>query len=278
MGSGERSTTGEEEVDARIDRLRREANTIVTRYSEVEQALERARSEEGPHWETGELELTIETPSGEPIELSIDLESEPDRAAQWRYDRASELEAERDRRAAIDDRLDPLPADPVAYLLCYHLNTVGGNYPRSMAGYVGTDRDRVVELCDRMLSTGLLERVEPGTVKQRNVKAKKSEEVRQHHTYYRLSREGDHLLRFLSEREGKLNALRHLPEGVSIARVLADEGTMSAGSIAETIDLEFETARHHCEALRRIGLAKTAGSDSYRPTSAVGSLLEELAE
>lgn len=281
------------DLDGRIDRLRLEADTILTRYSELERALETARNASGDHWERGRIDLTLQTPDEEPIDLSVDLDTDPGRAAAWRYDRANELDAERKRRAAIDDRLDPLPPDPVAYLLCYHLDTVGGNYPKSMAGYVSADRGRVVELCDRMRSAGLFERVEPGTVKQRRVKAKRSDEVRQHHTYYRLSRAGDHLLRFLSEREGRVNALRHLPAGAPIARSLVEDGPLSARSILTNIESTIETAaddvgsigdgdatfewvRHHCEALRRLGVAR--GTDEYRASATAEELLDMLEE
>ncbi len=43
---------------AEIDRLRLEADTIMTRYQQVEDALDRARSESGDHWDTGELTVT----------------------------------------------------------------------------------------------------------------------------------------------------------------------------------------------------------------------------
>lgn len=101
---------------------------------------------------------------------------------------------------------------------------------------------------------GLVERLESGTVKQRRAKAKQSDEVRQHHTYYRLSREGDHLLRFLEERDGKLNVLRHLPDGQTIVRRLARGGPDYARMTANELGMEFEYVRHCYRALRRVGL------------------------
>jgi predicted transcriptional regulator len=239
---------------AEIETLRREADTILTRIRRVEEALERARHESGDHWEDGRLELTLETPRGEPIAVELDLDADAASNAQERYERAKELEAELERERRVVGELAPLPADPVAYLVCYHLDTVEGNYPRSMAGHLDADRDRVEDLCERMETAGLIERIESGTVKQRNVKAKQADEVRQHHTYYRLSREGDHLLRFLSEREGKANVLRHLPDGLRIARRLARGGPDYPRMTADELDMGFEHARHCYRALRRVGL------------------------
>ena len=105
-----------------------------------------------------------------------------------------------------------------------------------------------------METAGLLERVESGTVKQRRVKAKQADEVRQHHTYYRLSREGDHLLRFLDEPEGQLNVLRHLPDGRTLVRRLARGGPDYPRMTADELDMKFEYVRHLYRALRQVGL------------------------
>ncbi|WP_254824648.1 DUF2250 domain-containing protein [Haloglomus halophilum] len=239
---------------AEIDRLRLEADTIMTRYEAVREALETARTESGDHWEDGELDVTLQTPHGEPIEITLDLDADPSSNAQARYERASELEAELERKQAVVGQLAPMPAEPVAYLLLYHLDTVEGNYPRSMAGHLDAERGQVEELCEELLQVGFVERLESGTVKQRRAKAKQSDEVRQHHTYYRLSREGDHLLRFLEEREGKLNVLRHLPEGQTIVRRLARGGPDYARMTANELGMEFEYVRHCYRALRRVGL------------------------
>ena len=110
------------------------------------------------------------------------------------------------------------------------------------------------KLCETMRDAELLERVESGTVKQRNVKAKQADEVRQHHTYYRLSRDGDHLLRVLGEREGQLNALRHLPAGQQLVRRLGRGGPDYARMTAGELDMQFEDVRHLYRALRRVGL------------------------
>jgi predicted transcriptional regulator len=105
-----------------------------------------------------------------------------------------------------------------------------------------------------METAGLLERVESGTVKQRRVKAKQTDEVRQHHTYYRLAREGDHLLRFLDDPEGQLNVLGHLPDGRTLLQRLSRGGPDYARMTADELDMEFEYVRHLYRALRQIDL------------------------
>lgn len=254
-----------------VERLRLEADTIMTRYQEVEEALAVARTETGDHWETGELTVTLETPAGEPITVTLDFEADPATNAETRYEQATELEAVLERQAQIDERVAPLPADPVAYLICYHLEYVDGDYPKSIAGHLDAERTHVDELCQEMEEAGVLERVESGTVKQRNVKAKKAEEVRQHHTYYRLSREGDHLLRFLSEPEGQLNVLRHLPESQPLVECLLREGPHAPRTAAKHREMEFEYVRHLCRTLRQVGIFveckdTSCSGDGQRPS------------
>ena len=239
---------------AEIDLLRTEANTIMTRIQRVDTALEQARSEAGSHWDERELTLTLETPQGESIDVTLDLDEDAASNAQTRYEAAKELESELERQEAVVGQLAPMPRNPVAYLICYHLDAVEGNYPRSMAGHLDATRDEVEDLCATMETAGILERVESGTVKQRNVKAKQADEVRQHHTYYRLSRKGDHLLRFLSEREGKLNVLRHLPDGQTIARRLDRGGPDYPRMTANELEMDFEYVRHLYRALQRVDL------------------------
>lgn len=268
---------------ADIERLRLEADTIMTRYETVQQRLQAARESDGEQWETGELTVTLETPHGEEITLTLDFDADPASNARERYERANELEADRERRERIADQLAPLPADPLAYLVCYHLDHVEGNYPKSMAGHLDAERSRVDALCQEMEETGVLERVESGTVKQRRVKAKKTDEVRQHHTYYRLSREGDHLLRFLADREGQSNVLRHLSDGPRLVSRLR-ESPSSPRETSEDWDRSFESVRHLYRALRQVGLVSecegaTVPDDDhtyYRATERAEDLSEQL--
>lgn len=235
-----------------IERLRREADTIMTRIERVQSTIERARTEAGEHWDGG-LELDLETPRGDSIEVAIDIDESAAENAQKRYERAKRFEDDVAKQEAVVEQLAVLPADPLAYLICYHLDAVGGNYPKSIAGHLDATREDVDSLCQEMVGT-VLERVESGTVKQRNVKAKQADEVRQHHTYYRLSREGDHLLRFLGTEDGKRNVLRHLSDGRRIAGRIAECGPVDPRSTAEELGLTFEQARHCCRALRKVGL------------------------
>ncbi len=242
---------------AEIDRLRTEADTIFTRIETVTEALERARNESGDHWETGELTLALETPTGEEIEVTLDLDRDAAENAQWRYERASELEAKLEEREAVAGELAQVPPEPLAFLICYHLKDVKGDYPRSMAGHLNADRERTAETCADLEESGVVERIESGMLKRRDVKLKRALETHQHHTYYRLSREGDHLLRFLDECEGKENFLRWVEDARTLARRLSRGGPDYPRMTANELEMDFEYVRRLYAAMQRVGLVRT---------------------
>ena len=86
---------------AEIDRFRLEADTIMTRYQQVDEALTQARSESGEHWEAGELTVTLETPRGESIRVALEFEAALADNAEARYNRAKELEAELEQKSRL---------------------------------------------------------------------------------------------------------------------------------------------------------------------------------
>ena len=93
-----------------VERLRTEADTILTRIDEVQDRLERARNSEGDHWEAGEIEMTLETPEGDPIEVTLDLDRDAAESAGRRYDRAKEMEDELETRRAVSGPVAEVPA------------------------------------------------------------------------------------------------------------------------------------------------------------------------
>ena len=243
--------------EAEIERLRLEADTIFTRIETVQSALDDARHSEGDHWDDEELTLTLETPASEEVEVTLDLTRSAAENAQERYERAETLEEELAEREAVAGELAAVPPTPLAFLVLYHLDTVEGDYPRSMAGHLTADRKRTAETCEELVTAGVLERIESGMLKRRDVKLKKANETHQHHTYYRLSREGDHLLRFLDEREGKENFLRWVDGAETLARRLSRGGPDYPRMTAEELDRDYETVRRLYRAMRRVGLVTT---------------------
>ncbi|MFQ3293498.1 MAG: putative transcriptional regulator [Natrialbaceae archaeon] len=242
---------------AELERLRTEADTILTRIGAIQNRLERARTSEGDHWEEGELEMTLETPEGDPIEITLDLDRDAAESAGRRYERAKEMEAELETRRAVSGPVVEVPDDVVGIRVLYHLKTVEGDYPRSIARNLDADRERVVKVCEALERAGLLERIEAGMLKRRKVKLKRSLETHQHHTYYRLSRDGDHLLRHLDERAGKADFLRRFEPVRRIARRLSNGGPDYPRMTAEDLEIPLDDVRHLYAAMGLVGLVAT---------------------
>jgi predicted transcriptional regulator len=241
---------------AEVERLRTEADTIFTRIDRVETALDEARHSEGEHWDSG-LDLELETPAGETVVVTLDVEASAAENAQRRHERASELAAELAEREAVADELLAVPPTPLAVLVLYHLDAVEGDYPRSMAGHLNADRERVADTCAELVAGGVVERIESGMLKRREVKLKRAAETHQHHTYYRLSRQGDHLLRYLAESEGRAQFLRWIDGAETLARRLSRGGPDYPRMTAEELDAEFERVRRLYRAMARVGLVET---------------------
>jgi len=242
---------------AEVERLRTEADTVLTRIETVKSELADARGREGDHWESGELPVTLATPTGEEIEVTLDVDRSAAENAQDRYERAAEMEQRLEEREAVAGELAAIPSDPLAVRILYHLKSVKGDYPRSMAGHLTADRPDVVEHCEHMEESGVLERIESGMLKRRKVKAKMADETHQHHTYYRLSRDGDHLLRFLDEREGKANFLRWIDDALTVARRLSRGGPDYPRMTANELGLDYEHVRQLYKAMQSVGLVTT---------------------
>jgi predicted transcriptional regulator len=160
-------------------------------------------------------------------------------------------------REAVAGPVAAVPDDVVGVRVLYHLQTVEGDYPRSIARNLDADRERIVDVCDALERAGLLERIEAGMLKRRKVKLKRSLETHQHHTYYRLSRDGDHLLRHLDDREGKLDFLRRFERVRRIARRLSNGGPDYPRMTAEDLDLPLKDVRHLYAAMGLVGLVTT---------------------
>ncbi|MDQ2050585.1 DUF2250 domain-containing protein [Natronolimnohabitans sp. A-GB9] len=225
---------------AAIERLRTEADTIFTRLERVTKALERARSEAGDHWEQRELELDLETPTGETIAVTLDLDCSAAENAQQRYERASELESKLAQREAVAGKLAPIPAAPLAYLVLHHLAATDGDGSRSMAGDLDADHDRVADCCAELVSSGHLEVDREATP-----------------TTYRLTDDGRAIRSFLEEREGKLTFLRWLDDPRTLARRISRGGPDYPRMTANELGMELTHVRHCYRSMAEIDLVET---------------------
>ncbi|EWG08225.1 MAG: hypothetical protein ASUL_01185 [Candidatus Aramenus sulfurataquae] len=142
-----------------------------------------------------------------------------------------------------------------------HLKKANVDYGKSIMLNTKIPIDQVVEILDNLEKLGLIERVHGATLKNTEAKFKLSSEVHKHHTYFKLTREGDHLLRNLDEKE-LINGYIELVKGDDLAKnilKLADElNADHALTYAKLTHRTLEEIMPKLEELERIGLIEEA--------------------
>jgi len=226
---------------AEIDRLRTEADTIFTRIETVQSALDDARTQAGDHWEERELRVTLETPTGKPIDVVLDLDCSAAENAQRRYERAGELETELQRREAIAGELAAIPPDPRAFLVVWYLDEHGPDGTRSMAGALDADHATIADLCDHL---------ETNAIVQWRERAGEP-------SVYRLTDEGSAIREQLDTEDGKRKFLRWVEEARTIASRISRGGPDYAQLTAVELGMDRTAVRHCYRAMDAIGLVTT---------------------
>lgn len=84
---------------------------------------------------------------------------------------------------------------PFHLYVLLHLKRAGVDYVKMMAKMTGLDQDLLQDAVDDLMEMGIVERDSGSAIKRSRARFKKAFEVHKHHTYYRLSREGQLLVR-----------------------------------------------------------------------------------
>lgn len=96
-----------------------------------------------------------------------------------------------------------------------HLKKANVDYGKSIMLNTKIPLEEVLNILNYLEKLGLIERVHGASLKNTEAKFKLSNEVHKHHTYYRLTRIGDHLLRKLDDDEAIIKAYINLVKGDS---------------------------------------------------------------
>jgi predicted transcriptional regulator len=138
-----------------------------------------------------------------------------------------------------------------------HLKLANVDYGKSIMKNTKIPIDQVVMLLDDLEKMGLVERVPGATVKNTEAKFKLSHEVHKHHTYYRLSRLADRLLRNLTEEElirAYAELVRNNPDYLSFLSLAEKLNADHALTYAKLSKKTLEDAIRILEELVRMGL------------------------
>lgn len=95
---------------------------------------------------------------------------------------------------------------PLGLYILFHLRRANVDYAGSISRVAEVPIERVLEELDRLEAKGLIQRrVGGSSIKRSEARFKLSDEVRKHHIYYELSREGEELARELTRNPAKLS-------------------------------------------------------------------------
>jgi len=111
---------------------------------------------------------------------------------------------------------------PVHLYVLAHLKKAGVDYTKMMAKISGLPLELIEDAIQDLIEIGLIERDSGSAIKRSKARFKKAFEVHKHHTYYRLSREGELFVRSIDERWLKRYFNGLFPKGWKIVQALAE--------------------------------------------------------
>ncbi|RLI70685.1 DUF2250 domain-containing protein [Archaeoglobales archaeon] len=84
---------------------------------------------------------------------------------------------------------------PLYLYILVHLKRAGIDYAKSISKNVNVSLNVIVSALEKMVKLGIIERTHGSAIKRTEARFKLSYEVRKHHTYYKLTNEGEKVLR-----------------------------------------------------------------------------------
>ncbi|AOL17009.1 hypothetical protein BFU36_10150 [Sulfolobus sp. A20] len=165
----------------------------------------------------------------------------------------------------LKEKLKILLKNDVRYLtILEHLKKANIDYGKSIMLNTKINLESIMKLLDDLEKLGLVERVHGATLKNTEAKFKLSSEVHKHHTYYTLTREGDHLLRYLTDEktiiETYIDILRDDNFALNLLRYAEELNADHALTYAKLLHKRLEDTIQKIEELIRIGLIEEKNS------------------
>jgi predicted transcriptional regulator len=145
--------------------------------------------------------------------------------------------------------------EPLHVYILVHLKRANIDYARSIARTLKMDEIAIIDRLKELESMSLIERTHGSAIKRTEAKLKLSHEVRKHHTYYRLTKFGEHLLREMKKDFGKyLATIAGCEDTFDILKFFARVGCEHAGVIARMFSMRIEDAKALLNRLVDVGL------------------------
>ena len=150
-----------------------------------------------------------------------------------------------------------LSLKPLHIYILFHLRKTCSDYAKSIAKILRIPIENVVLALEQLEQLGLIERVHGSAIKRTDAKLKLSHEVRKHHTYYKLSRDGEKLLRDIKN-HGLLSKCLTLSTGHSkvhqLLLFLKEAEYEHIITIARILSMKINEAQELIDKLIELGL------------------------
>ncbi|MCH1770670.1 MULTISPECIES: DUF2250 domain-containing protein [Metallosphaera] len=157
----------------------------------------------------------------------------------------------------LKNYLKKLIEDKRYLMILQHLRKANVDYGKSIMLNTKIPIEEVVIILDKLENLGLIERVKGATLKNTEAKFKLSSEVHKHHTYYSLTRTGDHLLRYLEEKDlidAYIDYLQGDDLALNIVRLAEELNADHALTYAKLTKKDLEEVNSKLEQLVQMGL------------------------
>ncbi|ABP96197.1 MULTISPECIES: DUF2250 domain-containing protein [Metallosphaera] len=157
----------------------------------------------------------------------------------------------------LKNYLKKLIEDKRYLMVLQHLRKANVDYGKSIMLNTKIPIEEVVIILDKLENLGLIERVKGATLKNTEAKFKLSSEVHKHHTYYSLTRAGDHLLRYLEEKDlidAYIEYLQGDELALNIVRLAEELNADHALTYAKLTKKDLEEVNSKLEQLVKMGL------------------------
>lgn len=157
----------------------------------------------------------------------------------------------------LKNYLKKLIEDKRYLMVLQHLRKANVDYGKSIMLNTKIPIEEVVIILDKLENLGLIERVKGATLKNTEAKFKLSSEVHKHHTYYSLTRTGDHLLRYLEEKDlidAYIEYLQGDDLALNIVRLAEELNADHALTYAKLTKKDLEEVNSKLEQLVQMGL------------------------
>lgn len=166
---------------------------------------------------------------------------------------------EKDNEEIIKQTLQKIYGiSPLDLYILFHLKKANVDYGKSIASILEMPIDVITDELDKLEKIGLIERHQGSAIKRSEAKFKLAEEVRKHHTYYKLTRETCLSIRRLIKNYNNLNEyfknLTGYDNTLKLLIFLRKAENEHAGTILKVFGLDMDSTINLLEKLEKLGL------------------------